>query len=209
MPKWTKSELLCNARGLDDGYLYVHSSYPLAPKLLQILEGGKTAKSLKKRLTDAASYGCPGFSGSLRPPLSNETLPAGDVIPAPETPAHAQLTSHDSLFTDDIESNDCVCVAFSEPPRLSHKSILLPGVIQAAPVLNNDDKRIRRPRLNRGGGNIANMGVSNGQSYKSGHGSMNISSYERDLAQRTGRGREMYQAGTRSWGSMEPTPKQP
>merc|ERR1719464_1644707 len=36
---------------------------------------------------------------------------------------------------------------------------------------------------------------------------MNISSYERELAQRTGRGNEMHQAGTRSWGSLEPTPK--
>jgi len=67
---------------------------------------------------------------------------------------------------------------------------------------------ICRPRLNRGGKSIAFMGGSNGQQiHRTGHGSMNINSYERELAQRTGRGNEMYQAGTRSWGSLEPTPK--
>merc|ERR1711957_4351 len=36
---------------------------------------------------------------------------------------------------------------------------------------------------------------------------MHISSYERDLAVKNGRGRQMNQAGTRAWGSMEPAPK--
>ncbi|KAG7364743.1 XRN 5'-3' exonuclease [Nitzschia inconspicua] len=207
MTKWSKSELLCNARGMDDGYVFIHASHPLAPKFEQILQDGKSARSLKKRLTDAASYGCPGFSGSVRPPLSNEIIPRGESLETPAVSPNAVLTSSDGLFTERIDSNDCFCVAFSEPPKLSHKSVLLPGAIVLPPTLNDEDKRIRRPRLNRGGGSIANMGVSNGQSFQSGNGSMNISSYERDLAQRTGRGHEMYQAGTRSWGSMEPTPK--
>jgi hypothetical protein len=207
MTKWTKSELLCNARGMDDGYVYIHTSHPLAPKLEQILQDGKSARSLKKRLTDAASYGCPGFSGALRPPLSNEIVPTGEPLETPTVSSKAMLTNSDGLFAEKIDSNDCLCVAFSEPPKLSHKSVLLPGAMVLPPTLTDEDKRIRRPRLNRGGGSIANLGMSNGQSFKSGHGSMNISSYERELAQRTGRGHEMYQAGTRSWGSMEPTPK--
>ena len=212
MAKWTKEELLCNARGLDDGYLFVHSSHPLAQKLNQVLGPGKTAKSTKLRLTDSSSYGCPGFTGSVRPPLSNEIyLIDEDVsIPPPSTSSTIELSSHDNLFTEPIISNMSVCVAFTEPAKLSHKSILLPGAVLSKPCLTDDDRRIRRPRLSRGGGTIAHMGgASNNNSHQSGYGSMNISSYERDLAQRTGRGGQMYQAGTRAWGAMEPTPKRP
>ena len=72
-----------------------------------------------------------------------------------------------------------ICVAFSEPPKLSHKSIILPGTRPPLPTLKEEDKRIARPRLNRGGQSIAYMGGShNRQSHQSGHGSMNISSYD-------------------------------
>lgn len=209
MAKWTKEELYCNARGLDDGYLFCHSSFPLASKLSTILQQGKTAKSPKMRLLDSAAYGCPGFSGSVRPPLSNEiySLDEEVKIHPPKSSSKAEFTSHDNLFTEPVLSVDTICVAFTEPSKLSHKSIVLPGAIPLPPCLTADDKRIRRPRLNRGGGTIANMGMSNGQSYQTGYGSMNISSYERELAQRTGRGNQMHQAGTRAWGAMEPTPK--
>lgn len=209
MAKWTKEELYCNARGLDDGYLFCHSSLPLASKLSTVLQQGKTAKTPKIRLLDSAAYGCPGFSGSVRPPLSNEIYSLEDEVKIhpPKASSKAEFTSHDSLFTEPVLSVDTICVAFTEPPKLSHKSIILPGAIPPAPCLTADDKRIRRPRLNRGGGTIANMGMSNGQSYQTGYGSMNISSYERELAQRTGRGNQMHQAGTRAWGAMEPTPK--
>ena len=208
MAKWTKEELLCNARGLDEGYVYLHSSHPLAPKLKQVLQDGKTAKSPKQRLTDAASYGCPGFSGSLRPPLGNEIILESEVIPAPDLSARAIMTSEDNLFTDAISKNNSLCVAFTEPPKLSHKSIMLPGTILPQPVLMDEDKRISKPRLNRGGQSIAFMGGSdNRQSHQVGRGSMNISSYERDLAQRNGKGHEMNKAGTRQWGSFQPTPK--
>jgi 5'-3' exoribonuclease 2 len=207
MAKWTKEELLCNARGLDDGYLYVHQSNPLSKKLEQILQEGKTAKAPKVRLTDSGSYGCPGFSGSLRPPLSNEIFPIDEdvVIPPPSTAGN--ITTRDSIFAEAIELNDTLCVAFTEPPKLSHKSVLLAGAKPLPTKLNADDKRIRRPRLNRGGGTIANMGMSNGQSHQNGYGSMNMGRGERELAERTGRGRDMYQPGTRAWGAMEPTPK--
>ena len=211
MAKWTKEELLCNARGLDDGYLFIHSSFPLAPKIKSVLQNGKTAKSPKVRLSDVASYGCQGFTGSLRPPLSNEIHPVDEdvVIDTPSASSKAEFSSHDNLFTEQIHTNESLCVSFTEPAKLSHKSILLPGAVPPPTALTNEDRQIRRPRLNRGGGTIANMGTSNGQSYKSGYGSMNISQYERNLAQRTQRGNQMYQAGTRAWGAMEPTPKRP
>ena len=209
MEKWTKEELFCNARGLDDGYLFIHSSHPLFQKLKLVLQPDKTAKSPKTRLTDTPSYGCAGFTGAVRPPLSHEIYPVDEdtKISPPKAPAKVEYTSHDNLFTEDIDANACVCVAFSEPPKLSHKSILLPAAVPPKPSLTSQDLQIRRPRLNRGGGTIANMGTGNGQSYKSGYGSMNIGSYEREVAQRTGRGNQMYQTGTRAWGAMEPTPK--
>jgi hypothetical protein len=211
MAQWTPEELLCNSRGLDDGYLYVHKSHPLSRKLAAVLEGGKTAKSPKVRLTDSAAYGTPGFSGSLRPPLGNEIFPLDEdtAIPPPPTAGRIDPSRRgDSAFGSSILANAAVCVAFSEPPKLSHKSVLLPGARVPSPVLTADDKRIRRPRLNRGGGTIANLGMAgNGRSHQSGYGSMNISSYERDLAERTGRGGQMNQAGTRAWGAMEPAPK--
>ena len=207
MAKWTKEELLCNARGLDDGYVFLHSSHPLAPKFNQVLKSGKNPKS-KQRLTDAASYGCPGFSGSLRPPLSNEIIPENESVPAPKLSAKAIMSSEDNLFTEDIAKNVCLCVAFSEPAKLSHKSIMLPGTIPPPPSLKDEDKRICRPRLNRGGQSIAYMGGSDKrQSHQSGRGSMNISSYERELALQNGRGHEMNKAGTRTWGSFEPQAK--
>ena len=209
MAKWTKEELLGNARGLDDGYLFCHASFPLTKKLLTVLQSGKGAKTPKMRLMDGAAYGCPGFSGSVRPPLSDEIhqLDGDARINPPIASERAEFSSHDNLFTEPIIANDTICVAFTEPLKISHKSIQLPGANPPPPRLTAEDMRIRRPRLNRGGGTIANMGTSNGQSYQSGYGSMNISSYEREVAERTGRGNQMYQAGTRSWGSMDPTPK--
>jgi len=207
MAKWTKAELLCNSRGLDDGYLFIHVSHALGSKIRGALQGGKTAKSPKTRLTDQSVS--PGFVGAVRPPLSNEIHTVGDdtIVSCPAASQKAEFTSLDNLFTEPLVGNDVLCVAFTNPLKLSHKSIIIPGAIPPPPSLNMGDKNIGRPRLNRGGGTIANMGSSNGQSFKNGYGSMNISSHERDLANRTGRGNQMYQAGTRAWGAMEPTPK--
>lgn len=209
MTKWTKTELLCNARGLDDGYLYVHRNNSLSKKLKVVLQGGKTANTQKTKLIDAAAYGCPGFTGSLRPPLHNELYPTNEDTVVPQPPGADRIDGSVgvSIFSESIDPNDAVCVAFTEPPKLSHKSILLLGAQPAPPTLTDDDKRIRRPRLNRGGGSIANMGTTNGQSFKSGFGSMNVGSYERNLAQNNGRGNDMYQTGNRAWGAMEPVPK--
>mmetsp|Transcript_816 Transcript_816/g.1952 ORF Transcript_816/g.1952 Transcript_816/m.1952 type:complete len:1250 (-) Transcript_816:553-4302(-) len=214
MAKWSKDELLCNARGMDDGYLYIHKSHKLSAKLSSVIAKGKTAKDPKTRLTSAASYGAPGFSGSVRPPLSNELYPIDEEVPIPLPPTASNIEDPgpDGLFSDDIDANMAVCVAFSEPIKLPHKSIMLPGARPPPSVLSEEDKRIRRPRLGRGG-TIANMGGGGGgprqgQSHQTGYGSMNIGSYERDLANRNGRGNQMNQAGTRGWGAMEPTPKQ-
>ena len=210
MAKWSAAELLCNSRGLDDGYLYINKSHPLSRKLLPILEGGKTAKAPKVRLTDSAAYGTPGFSGAVRPPLSHEIFPLDDEapVPPPSSASRIDQSRYDCVFASSIEPNDAICVAFSEPSKLSHKSILLPGARVPAPTLSADDKRIRRPRLNRGGGTIANLGTGNsGQSFLSGYGSMNIGSYERRLAEQTGRAGQLNQPGTRAWGAMEPTAK--
>ena len=216
MSKWTKEELLCNARGMDDGYLYVHKSHGLVKKLAPVVAKGKSAKDPKTRLTNTAAYGVAGFSGSVRAPLSNELYPVetgeGEeltVVKLPPTASSIENPGSDGLFTEDLEGNLAVCVAFSEPSKLPHKSVLLPGARPMAPVLTEEDKQIRKPRLGKGG-SIANMGggnMNNNNSHQSGYGSMNIGSYERDLAGQTGRGNQMYQAGTRSWGAMEPTPK--
>lgn len=218
MSKWTPEELLCNARGLDDGYLYLHRSMSnvLSNKISSILmqaakNNNKGSSMTKVRLTNATQY---GISGSVRPPLKNEFFPPDEnvVIPLPPTASKINKIASDTIFSDPIESNEATCVAFTEPPKLSHKSILLAGVAIPPPTLiTPEDQLIRRPRLNRFGGSIANLGGGNtfrqGQSHQSGYGSMNISQYERDLARQNGRGNEMYQAGTRTWGSMEPTPK--
>ena len=50
-------------------------------------------------------------------------------------------------------------------------------------------------------------GGRRGQSHQVGYGSMNIGSYERELAYKSGRGGELNKAGTRQWGAMEPVPK--
>lgn len=207
MAKWTKSELFCNARGLDDGYLYIHQSNQLSKKFAMVLKDGCSAKDTKTRLTDAAVYGCPGFSGRIRPPLTNELRPVVDTSPIKLPESAERVEAPDNVFDHDVQANQAVCVAFTEPPKLSHKSILLPGVEVPPPALKPMDKVIRRPKLSRGGGTIANLGSANNHSHKSGYGSMNISSYERNLAHQNGRGHEMYQTGNRTWGSMEPMPK--
>lgn len=208
MKDWTKEELLCNARGLDDGYVYIHRNHPLSKKFATVLAGGKTANSPKVRLADAAQYDCAGFSGSLRPPLSHEVFPVDEDVRIPAPPCSSELTEpRDGCLSEIIEINNAVCLSFSEPLKLSHKSMLLPGARLLAPCLTAEDKRIRRPKLNRGGGSIANMGMASGQSHRSGFGSMNITSFERDLARRTGREGQMNQVGTRAWGAMEPQAK--
>ncbi len=193
MADWTKTELLCNARGLDDGYLYIHLSHPFARKLAGVLQGGKTAQAPKVRLTDSASYGCPGFTGSVRPPLSNELYPIDEdvAVPPPARAFNIDRASSENLFFDPIEPNAAVCVAFTEPLRHPHKSILIPGAVPPPPCLTQEDTRLRRPRLNRGGASIAHLGMSSGNNSEPGF---------------SGRP-EREQERNHGWGSLEPSLK--
>lgn len=205
MEKWTQKELLCNSRGLDDGYVYLHKDHPLSQATAFILTSGDeyTKKKFSLAGIDLSRVTC--FFGELRKPLSNEVydFDSNSIVPLPKTASRIYRTTE--TFAAPIEPNEAVCFAFTEPAITSHKSVMLRGAALPPSILTDEDRQIRRPRLNHGGGTIANMGGNN--SHQSGYGSMNISSHERDLAMRTGRGRQMNQAGTRTWGSMEPTPK--
>jgi len=209
--EWTVVEKLANTRGLDDGYLYVHKSHRLTEKAGDMYDNVETNRKTKTRIAGSIADGVKGFTGSVRLPLSNEAHVIDDDkrIDLPMTAQKINRASYDNLFADALETSAVLCVAFTEPAKLSHKSVMLPGARPPKPSLKPEDKHIRAPRLNRGGGTIAYMGSgsNNGQSHQSGYGSMNISQYERGLAERNGRGHQMYQTGTRVWGAAEPTPK--
>eukprot|EP00978_Attheya_sp_CCMP212_P015791 scaffold40883_cov50-Attheya_sp.AAC.2 len=207
MAKWSKQELLGNAKGLDDGYIFIHSSHPLIQKVSEVLKAGDEGKTVKFALDPPREGPCSGFTGKIRQPLSNEIFPADEtsVVHPPPSASRISYQSHDCLFSDPVDPNSALCAAFTEPDIKIHLSVMLEGAIPVRPCLNDADRRIRRPRLNRGGGTISNMGGQN--SHQAGYGSMNISSHERDLANRTGRGHQMNQTGMRPWGAMEPTQK--
>ena len=207
MKKWTQKELLCNSRGLDDGYVFLHKDHPLSKETLFVLkskDGEYTKDKFCLADKDVSKSSC--FFGFIRKPLSNEIYDLDEDSTVPLPASSSKISRVSEVFSDPLEPNETICFAFTEPSITSHRSEILPGANLPASVLNDDDRRIRRPRLNRGGDTIANLGGNN-KSHKSGYGSMNISSYERNLAIQNGRGRQMNQAGTRSWGSAEPTPK--
>lgn len=200
--KWSEYEKFCNARGLDDGYIYCHISHSLASSITPVVDMKDPNK--KVDIDDDKIF------GKLRKPLKNEIYPLDkrSIVQPPSTSNRINSENVDELLTSPVDPNAALCAAFTEPSKGTHMSVLLKGAEPPKTILGPDDYRIRRPRLNRGGGTIANMGSGrSGQSYQSGYGSMNISSYERDLAQRSGRGHQMNQAGTRAWGAMEPQQK--
>lgn len=200
--KWSDYERLCNARGLDDGYVYCHISHQLASSLTPVIDS--KSKNEKMKIEDA------GIFGQLRLPLSNEVYPLDkkSVVYPPSTSNRIGSDDLEQLLTSPIDPNAALCCAFTEPKKEIHMSILLKDATPPEPALRQDDFRIRRPRLNRGGGTIASMGTGRkGESDQNGYGSMNISNYERNLAAANGRGNQMNQAGTRTWGAMEPTAK--
>lgn len=203
MKKWTAKELLCNSRGLDDGYVFLHKDHPLS-RATQFILGSEEFTKNNFFLADIGKVSC--FFGYFRKPLSHEihSLDDDSSVPLPATSSNISRAS--DVFSGPIDPNEAVCFAFTEPEIKGHISEILQGAALLPSVLTDEDRRIRRPRLNRGGDTIANLGGSN-KSHKSGYGSMNISSYERELAVKSGRGGQLNQAGTRSWGSMEPTPK--
>lgn len=201
--EWTDNEKLCNAKGIDDGYIYCHVNHDLASSILSALDSKD--KSEKVPIEDCKIF------GFLRTPLSNEVYPLDQVstIYPPASAVNITLEGMDQLLTSPIETNAAVCAAFTEVKKTLHKSILLDGAMPPTPTVREDNFQFRRPKLNRGG-TIANMGgvsSSRGQSHQVGYGSMNIGTYERELAYKSGRGNQMNQPGTRQWGAMEPAPK--
>ena len=201
--EWTETETLCNAKGVDDGYIYCHVNHELSSSITTALDSQD--KSEKVPIEDCKIFGL------LRTPLSNEVYPLDQVSSIHPPASSVRITNEglDQLLTSPIETNAAICAAFTEPKKTLHKSILLDGAEPPHPTIRPDNFQFRRPRLGRGG-TIANMGgVSSrrGQSHQVGFGSMNIGTYERELAYKSGRGNQMNQAGTRQWGAMEPTPK--
>jgi len=200
--KWSDYEQLCNARGLDDGYVFCHISHQLASSLTPVIDSKN--KNEKLMIEDA------GIFGQLRLPLSNEVYPLDkkSVVHPPATSNRIHTNDLEQLLTSPIDPNAALCCAFTEPKKEIHMSTLLKDATPPEPALRQDDFRIRRPRLNRGGGTIASMGTGRkGESDQNGFGSMNISNYERNLAAANGRGNQMNQTGTRAWGAMEPNAK--
>ena len=106
--------------------------------------------------------------------------PLDDVsnIDVPDFPK--VLNGHDELFNSPIEPNAALCIAFTEPIKTPHKSAICIGAVPHDPILTSKDKRIRRPKLNRSGGTIANLGGHSkddhpsNSSHQPGYGSMNI-----------------------------------
>jgi len=201
MKEWTEAELRCNAKGANDGLIYCHVSHKLSPSILPSLDTKDTTKKFPIEECD--------LSGFFQRPIDTEVYPLDkvSVIHPPVTYTKISSDNIDELLTSPIETNVALCASFTEPPKAIHKSVLLEGAQPPTPVLQPSDFQIRRPKLSRGG-TIANMGGGRrGQSHQVGYGSMNIGSYERELAYKSGRGNQLNQAGTRQWGAMEPTPK--
>jgi 5'-3' exoribonuclease 2 len=154
---WTAKEKLQNMRGLLDGWIYVHAEHPLASTIEPVALCSKLGKDGFERrdLGDAAKWG--GFTGSVIPPLKAHQVLVDKKTDIPR-PKNAGV---DSLLRDGISKNMALCCAFEEPERRPHLSVILPGAVEADPVLEDHDLVIRRPRLNHGGGSISEMGGSN------------------------------------------------
>jgi hypothetical protein len=166
MSKWSTTELLCNSRGLDDGYLYVHVENPLGERLQEV-----KVKTGRRSLGDPARWG--GFSGSIQHPLSNEQVNPGECIEPPKISSNAESLAD---LASPLRENRCICAAFTEPLKRPHMSVLLMGAILPPPTLLSTDFVTRRPCLNFGGLSIANLGgfSLDGQSvvHGLGHGSI-------------------------------------
>ena len=72
MKRWAPKELLCNSRGLDDGYVFLHKDHPLSKETMFILNTKDEYTKDKFRLSgkDIARVSC--FFGFFRKPLSHE-----------------------------------------------------------------------------------------------------------------------------------------
>ena len=150
---WTPQEHLCNARGLDDGYLYIHFTHPLYTNVISKQLPINDNENKKKSITLSESGGV-AMKGSVRLPLSQDTYKLEDSVPSPYSA---------SKVLETISSNQSGCVVFLEPSksvRNRYNGELYPGTIIPPSILTQDDRRIRRPRFHRNGCSIANMGIT-------------------------------------------------
>ena len=144
MSDWKSREKLMNSRGLGDGYVYVHVDNPMADTINGIAEKGKG----KRSLGDASRWD--GFTGTVSAPPAEERIKKEDSIAPPSERAED--------ISDGVKTNFAACAVYEMPPALPHKSSILKGAKEAPPVIEPHQLRIVRPRLNRGGQNIAEMG---------------------------------------------------
>ena len=139
MAKWTQKELLCNSRGLDDGYVFLHKDNQLADKVSKVLGDRETYKKDKLALGDDVS-GPSCFFGALRLPLSNEMHDVNDdsIVPLPPSAGKIGARSSNDVFSSPVEPNRALCVAFTEPSIEAHRSEMLPGASIPPPTLTDE-----------------------------------------------------------------------
>lgn len=128
--KFTESENKVAAVGIDEGKLYFSQKHELNEMIPSKNNEKDYSKAPPKSLGDASRWG--GFTGYIR------------VSPA------------DCCGEDD---SDAKCVIFKSPRCTKHRSTVLRGTKPPPPTLEDSDRNIARPRLNRGQ-NIAHMGVT-------------------------------------------------
>ena len=103
---------------------------------------------------DAARW--QGFTGTVIPPLKSHQIGPREDIPRPKGAGVSSLL-------EDVKKNFALCCAFSQPEKRPHLSVILQSAVESESVLEAHDLTIRRPRLNRGGGNICDMGGNGNQ----------------------------------------------
>ena len=156
MKKWTPKELLGNSRGLDDGYVFLHKDHPMSKETMFILKSKDDYTKDKFCLSDKDIARVSCFFGLLRKPLSHEIHGVDEDSEVPLPATSSKISRASDIFSDPIEPNEAVCFAFTEPSIKSHRSEILHGAVLPPSILTDEDRRIRRPRLNRGGDTIAN-----------------------------------------------------
>ena len=150
--RWTDKEHSMNARGAGDGFLFLHQEQPLAELARDVL---KESEGSKRELGDASKWDT--FSGTI-------ACPAPEAICAPSEPLELPSKNiYAEEVAGEVHVNQAVSVVYSMPDALPHKSELLEGAKVADGVLQPHQLRIIRPRLNRGGNSIADMGGADDQ----------------------------------------------
>jgi 5'-3' exoribonuclease 2 len=124
--KWSTKEKLQDARGLADGWLFVHGDHPLASAIENVALCSKRGdKGVEKRsLGDSSRWG--GFTGTVMAPVPSHQIELAEKIPQPKRSGTAALLK-------DANPNAALCVAFTEPEKVS------PGEQSSIPGWGFDD----------------------------------------------------------------------